>query len=301
MSFSPEAKNELCKVKIEKDCCVHALMYGLLLFSGSFSKRRISLRSRNGEVIRLYAHYLSGETGTIVDIKQPKAQSQSYMINVPDADDRVKVLNKFGYSGDETNMRLNYANLESECCNRAFIRGAFLSAGSLKNPQKGYQLEFKVPYEKLAKDFLKFLSGIDEVYIRPGIINRKGSFFVYIKKCDQITDLLAFMGANSAAMEMIQAKMLKGIRSYVNRTTNFETANITKTASAAASQIRAIKIIKQKKGLDFLDEELRELAAIRLKNPHMSLNELGKRLSRPLSKSGINHRLRKIVDISKTI
>lgn len=133
------------------------------------------------------------------------------------------------------------------------------------------------------------------------MISRKGDFVVYLKGSEQIADLLTYLGAQQASMELIQVKMLKEVRNYVNRTTNFTTANIGKTASAAAQHIRAIQKIERKMGLEGLPEDLRELAQLRLDNPEMSLRELGESLSEPISRSGVNHRLRRILEIAEDI
>lgn len=301
MSFSYDTKVELCEIEPKKDCCQHAMIYGLLLFGKNFSLRGISIRSQNKNVIRLYANYIAYSTSAIVDIRTIESTNKSkntYRIDIPSEQDRAKIVEQFGYSGKEVNLRLNRANLSDECCYSAFLRGVFLSCGSISNPQKSYRLEFRVAYEKLAYDLQKLIMDIDDIYIEPSVVSRKGSYYVYIKNFDQISDILAFIGAGNAAMEFIQTKMVKEVRSYVNRTTNFETANISKTASAAAAQITAIRKISEKRGLDFLDDDLKELAQIRLENPQMSLTELARLYSKPVSRSGINRRLSKIIDIA---
>lgn len=303
MSFSSDTKAELCEVIPEEDNLLHALAYGLLLFSKDFSDRKISIKSANKSVIDLYANYLAMYYSSIVDVLQSNNDNKSilYTLEIPNLQDRIKILNNFGYTGKEINLRLNHANLEDENCYSTFLRGAFLSCGYIKNPQKGYQLEFRTTHEKLAYDLKKFIMDIDMLYIEPKVVSRNGSYYVYIKNFEQISNVLAYIGANNATMQFIQAKMIKEIRSNVNRTTNFETANISKTAGAAAKQIVAIKNIMEKKTLDFLDDDLKELAQLRLENPQMSLNELAKQFSEPISRSGVDRRLKKLVDISNNI
>ena len=132
------------------------------------------------------------------------------------------------------------------------------------------------------------------------IRDRRGAFVVYSKGMEQVTDVLTYLGAQSAAMELMQVKMLKEVRNQVNRRTNFETANLGKTATAAARQLLAIQKIVASTGLGELPEDLRELAELRLQNPDMSLRELGETLSPPLSRSGVNHRLQRLVELAES-
>ncbi len=178
------------------------------------------------------------------------------------------------------------------------MRGAFLSCGTVTDPQKDYHLEFSVAHRRLAQDLVTLLEEIEGLRIQPSVTRRKGSYVVYIKGSEQIADLLTFMGAPSASMALMQAKMVKEVRNYVNRTTNFETANIDKTASASARQVAAIHGLEETVGLEQLPEDLREMAYLRLQNPDMSLRELGEALS--ISRSGANHRIQRLMELAKT-
>ena len=180
-----------------------------------------------------------------------------------------------------------------------YLRNLYLEKGTMNNPELDYHLEFACAGEEEARKLAAFLSDVAELSVTAGITKRKGQYIVYIKDSEQITDLLAFMGANQAAMEFMQVKMVKEVRNYVNRTTNFETANIGKTASAAAEQLKAIRKIEQNQGLASLPEELREVARLRLENPEYSLRELGEALSPPITRSGVNHRLKRILQIAQ--
>ena len=173
-----------------------------------------------------------------------------------------------------------------------------MSCGTVTNPQKDYHLEFSINHRKLAQDLVTLLEEVEGLHLQPSITQRKGSFVVYIKDSEQIADLLTYMGAPTAAMTLMQAKMVKEVRNYVNRTTNFETANIDKTASASARQVVAIRHLQETVGLDNLPEDLREMAYLRLENPEMSLRELGEALS--ISRSGANHRIQRLMEMAKT-
>lgn len=149
------------------------------------------------------------------------------------------MLAHFGHTGKETHVGINRANLENVCCMAAFLRGAFLTCGTVTDPSKEYHLEFTVPYRQLALQLITLLEEVEEIELHPALVCRKGIYVVYIKGSEKIEELLVYMGAAQAAMNLMQVKMIKEVRNHVNRTTNFETANINKTAQAAASANRS--------------------------------------------------------------
>ncbi len=303
MSFASELKKELCKAVPQNSCCQKAECYGLLLFGKSFHLLNISLKTENNALVHLAAQLAAETTGAIVDIStavsRRKDRRNVYAMRVAGEDQRKSILGYFGHTGEEISLRINHANLENECCGSAFLRGAFLSCGTISDPQKDYHLEFVVPFMNLAKDLSATIRAAYELDLQPGLTNRKGSFVVYIKGSERVADFLTYMGAGNAAMELMQAKMLKEVRNNVNRKTNFETANIDKTAQAAATQMIAIERVMGGAGISALPEELQELAMLRYRNPEMSLRELGEALSEPLSRSGVNHRLQRIVELAE--
>ncbi|MCY1714821.1 DNA-binding protein WhiA [Caproiciproducens galactitolivorans] len=305
MSFSSDTKIELCKETPRNSCCQKAECYGLLLFGRAFSGHAITLTTESGAAAHLAAQLTAETIGVIVDLSasvlRRKERKNAFTVTINGSEQRSAVLDFFGHDQKEMNLRINHSNMEDECCASAFLRGAFLSCGTVTDPAKDYRLEFTVPFMNLARDLSAFISGIYELDLQPGLLNRKGAFVVYIKGGERVADFLTYMGAGNAAMELMQAKMLKEVRNNVNRKTNFETANIDKTASAAAAQIIAIEKIRNTAGLDALPEELREIADLRYRNPDMSLRELGGALSEPLSRSGVNHRLQRIVDIAGSL
>ncbi|NLG92334.1 MAG: DNA-binding protein WhiA [Clostridiales bacterium] len=305
MSFSSDTKIELCKETPRDSCCRKAECYGLLLFARAFSDHAITLTTESGAAAHLAAQLTAETIGVIVDISasmlRRKERKSSFTVSVNGSEQRSAVLAFFGHNQKEINLRINHSNMEGDCCASAFLRGAFLSCGTVTDPNKDYRIEFIVPFMNLARDLSAFISGMYALDLQPGLLNRKGSFVVYVKGSERVADLLTYMGAGNAAMALMQTKMLKEVRNNVNRKTNFETANIDKTASAAAAQIIAIEKIIKTTGLDALPEELREIADLRYRNPEMSLRELGGALSEPLSRSGAHHRLPRIVDIARSL
>ena len=182
-----------------------------------------------------------------------------------------------------------------------FLKGAFLACGSIANPETEYHLEFNILDKKCCDLLLEILNSIAFLKLRLKIIKRRDSFVLYIKNSDKITDFLTYMDCKNCSMEIMQIKIIKEVRNNINRTTNFETANLSKTTNSSAIQINAIKKIKSTIGLENLPEHLKETAEIRLSNPYISLQEMTKLHKLPVSKSGINHRLKKLLNISKNL
>ena len=305
MSFSAEIKTELCKLQSLPPCCRKAQCYGMLLFARSFSDRAVSFVTEHPGFARLSASMLAEEAGVFVEmqtkITHRQQMPENCTVTVAGDDQRQQLLLHFGHEPGELHLRLKQENLQGDCCAAAFLRGAFLSCGSVIDPQREYHLEFSVGHRHLAEDLCALFAGLEEISLQPAMINRKGVYVVYLKESEAITDLLTFMGAQNGALELIQVKMFKELRNNVNRRSNCEAANLEKTANAAATQRVAIEKIRDQIGLDQLPPELRELAELRYENPEMSLRELGENLAEPISRSGVNHRLRRILEIAETL
>ncbi len=304
MSFAADVKSELCRQARVRDCCAKAECCGILLFAKQFSARGVVFSTEHRETARLLSELLTAQTQAVTEISAKMTRRRGHpvttAVTVPYEEDRQRILQFFGYTGKEVTMHINRAVLQKECCTAAFLRGVFLSCGTVTNPEKEYHLEFVVPYMNLAKDLQQLLAGREELALQPAVTNRKGNFIVYIKGSEGIENLLTYMGAVNAAMAFMQVKMLKEVRNQINRKTNFETANIDKTVSASAKQIEAIEAIMRSVGLHQLPADLQELAALRYENPEMSLRELGEKLSEPISRSGVNHRLRRILEFAES-
>jgi len=188
--------------------------------------------------------------------------------------------------------------LKKECCRRAFLRGAFLSCGAVCDPSKGYHLELVTQSEGLCLSLGEMMG---ELSILSRMVERKGSYVRYLKESGSIEDFLNFIGASSSALKIMELKVLKDMRNNVNRIVNCETANITKTVDASRNQLDAIGLIAAKRGLESLDPALKSAAQLRLENPDMSLSQLGGLVSPPITRSGMNHRLKKIMEIAARI
>ncbi len=296
MSFSSEVKKELVSLPVLSDCCKHAEAYGLLLFGRSFSSAAISFAAENRSVSEKYAaciRKIIGEEPAYSDRPGKMA-----IVSVKTAVERREILNAFGHTAGELSLRINRANLSEECCFAAFIRGVFLACGSISSPEKNYHLEFVVPFLKLSNDLFSFLQ---ELGFPPKHVMRKGYHIIYFKDSANIEDLLTLMGATNATLRLIGVKVDKDMRNHVNRRVNFETANIDRSVQAGSAQVEAIKKIARARGLDSLPQGLQEIARIRLDNPEATLYELETLLNGRLSRSGINHRLKRLVQIASQL
>lgn len=301
MSFSTDSKDELCRVENRRMCCLRAECYGIWLFSKCFTLKGNVFSTEHGGTARRMLELAAAGAGVSGELSYgiSRRKKTAYKVRLSDEAYRRQLLSAFGHTGIEPSLRVNRAQLENECCVSAFLRGAFLSCGSVTDPQKEYHLEFAVPYKNLANDLYTLLSEVDAFESFPSVAARKGGYVVYLKDSGQIENLLTFLGAPCAAMELMQVKMYKEAKNDINRKANFETANMDKTYSASARQIAAIAAISDAAGLEDLPENLRELAVLRLENPEMTLRELGEKLG--ISRSGVNHRLQRLLAMGEQL
>ncbi len=303
MSFSLNVKEELAKIEDMPPCCRRAMTYGMLLFGREFKGDAISIMTEHEVVARKYASLIKEETGVEAEVTVSKAEK--YTVSIKRKKDIEAVLSFFSTSGNESFTRINRGNLlnesssESEvlnCCNAAFFRGAFLSCGTLSDPNKGYHLEFVVPFRTLSLDLMKMLT---EYGLKAKHMLRRYVNIIYIKDSTSIEDLLNIMGAQASAFEIMNIKIYKDFRNVSNRRANFDSANVARTAIAACTQVEQIKKIMDSGRFAQLPEELRAFAALRVENPDASLREFGEMFSPPLSRSAVNHRIKKLLAFAK--
>lgn len=290
MSFSSDIKKELCSLENIQPCCYHAQVYGLVLFA-HFNRFNLSITTENKDVFDFYLKAMNDYLG--LEPETDTSRLKKLTAEVTDDSMKSDCFDKFGHSLNETSLRINYANIQNECCIASFLRGVFLSCGFVSDPNRTYHLEFVVPYKKLCNDLIKIITELD---LEPKYIMRKGNHIVYFKDSESIEDFLAYIGAQTASLYIMSVKIEKDIKNKVNRKLNFEYHNLDKTLSAARRQVDAIKYIKSTVGFAALPDSLRELAEVRLENPESPLSELAGMLENPVSKSGIKHRLDKIVE-----
>jgi len=192
----------------------------------------------------------------------------------------------------------NSSMKQDEQIARLCIREAFIKSGSMNDPNKKYHLEIMFKTKKKAEEMQQLLNNF---YIHPKVIKREKEYMLYLKEGEEISEFLALIGANSSVIKFEEVRVLKETRNDINRLVNCETANLNKTINAAVKQIEDIKLIKKKRKFSSLPENLQEIAELRLKNPDISLIELGKMLKEPIGKSGVNHRLKKLGQIAEDL
>ena len=309
MSFSSEIKEELSEQKLGARHCRIAEIAAIISLCGGVTvsgreRYRLKIQTENLPVARKYFTLLRKTFNIVVEfsIRQYKGQKKSrvYTVDVKNHEDVVQILqavkleNGSEYSDDVVGLPDNLIT-QRVCCKRAFLRGAFLVAGSVSDPTKFYHLEFTCATEAKAEQLQSILRAFQ---LEARIIPRKKYYVVYLKEGDQIVDALNVMEAHRALMELENIRILKDMRNTVNRKVNCETANIHKTVSAAVKQIEDIKYIRDTIGFGELPEMLLQMAEIRLSYPDATLKELGMLLSPQVGKSGVNHRLRKLSEIA---
>lgn len=302
MSFSAKVKQELTQIKDLPPCCSHALTYGLLLFARSFNYSGISIMTEHQCVADEYFHMVKDTAGVTPDYKLSKAGK--YTVSIAKPEDMTKVFDCFSLSGKEAVMRINRGNLLNDCkgdpdepwncCNGAFLRGAFLSCGTITDPNKGYHLEFVVPYRALSRDLLKMLTEYD---LKAKCMTRRGVNVIYLKDSESIEDLLNIIGARNCAFEIMNIKIFKDVRNSANRKSNFNVANITRTVNASYDQVEAFVKIQSSPLYDKLDEDTRAFLMLRIDNPDASLRELGEMFDPPLSRSAVNYKIKKLMTV----
>ena len=294
MSFASDTKEELCKIEPDSLLVGKALFYGMCLFGGSFSKQKMSFTFDSYDTLSLFIQMINGYANIRPEISQEG--EHSFRVYLEEEDQRKKLLFYFGYTGDEPTLRIRKDELGDDELRAAFLRGCFLACGHLSHPQSGYHMEFVVPHLKLSQDLSDVIA---EALLRPKSIQRKGMYVLYLKDSESIEDMLTLLGAVQASMKMMNIKIFKDLRNHANRVTNCETANIDKTVAASRQQILDIKEIQNSNALSKLSDDLLEMAQLRLAEPEISLRELGQKLSKPLSRSGVYHRFDKIHELAE--
>ena len=311
MSFSGEVKEELSRQFHKSRHCQIAEIAAILSFVGRLEEvqgqKILHVYTENLSLARKYFVLMrkTFHANVRIAVRQNVYlhKSRIFVISLVVPDEIRKVLLAVKWENEKgEDIRgggvVNRLLVQNTCCRRAFIRGAFLSAGSMSDPEKSYHLEFVCSEQHKAEHLREIVKsfGMDAK-----IVLRKRSYVVYLKEGSQIVDMLNIMEAHVALMNLENVRILKEMRNSVNRQVNCETANINKTVSAAVKQVEDINYIKSVRGLDSLSDNLREIALLRLEYPQAALKELGTYLEPPVGKSGVNHRLRKLCEIAEEL
>lgn len=309
MSFSSKVKKELAEHISNATHCRIAELAALISMCGSViidENNQYSIRVRTEteptarKVRELLWKTFHIDTKIAIRDNAYSRIGKTYTLTVRDNQEAIKILQATKLINDSGEIEENFSITNNivimkDCCKRAFIRGAFMAAGSISDPNKSYHFEIKCNSNKKSEQLINLLKNYD---IDGKMVARKGSYVVYIKEGEGIVDVLNVMEAHVSLMEMENIRILKGMSNYYNRQVNCETANIKKTVATSVRQIEDINYIIKNKGISYLPTKLQDIALVRIDNPDASLQELGEMLNPPLGKSGVNHRLRKICQIA---
>jgi len=296
MSFSNDVREELCSYINDKDK-KFACLYGMLLFSKVLSPERICFQTESSISSERFAKLFKSVFRYEPECIEHERRSGNILrcYDITDKPIIEEVYSRYRLSAG--NRAIDY-DIVSTGSLGVFTAGIFLAGGSVNDPAKEYHLEFVSPEEELARELAALLAEID---IRAGITTRRSQYVVYVKESESIEDTLTFMGAQQCTLDLINIKIYKDMRNKVNRIANCDNANIDKVVAAATRQTEDIQLIASSVGLDSLPDELREVAELRLENSDMSLKDIGESLSEPISRSGVNHRFRKLSKIAENI
>ena len=290
MSFSSDVKSELCRLSLGRADCAAAEAYGVLLFANSFSHREIRVITACGELAQRLPRLFMRAFGFGFDRVTEGARS---VLTITDPEKIAAVFARYGYDpGELLAHHVNFGALEEDAGCAAFLRGAFLAGGSITDPEKRSHLELVTDHKNVAGETFVLLL---ELGFTPRETMRKGHYVIYFKQSEVIEDLFTTIGAPNAAMALMSAKVEKDMRNAINRRVNCDSANADKIVSASQAQLEHIRAIERSVGLDALSEDLRQVALLRIANPEASLSDLALLSDPPLSKSGINHKMRKLM------
>ena len=296
MSFSSQVKAELCRSSLSRRCCAQAEAYGVLLYCNQFTPRQVRIVTESAEFAqRLPALFQKAFRLAFDRMPEEGAGKRTFQITAPDK--LCALFSAFGQNPAESLAHhINFAVLEEEHCRTAFFRGAFLAGGSVTDPAKRYHLELATAQLSVSGELRALLR---EAGFSPKETLRKGNSLTYFKQSEAIEDFLTAIGAPLAAMEIMNAKAEKDLRGSVNRRVNCDAHNLDKAVDAAQEQIEAIYTLEQRGMLAELPDKLKEAVDLRMAHPEMTLSQLCALCDPPVSKSALNHRLRKLLGLAK--
>ena len=291
MRFASQARDEIARRSLQKDCCVRAAAYGIACFAKYFDASGLVLQTEQELTTQVASQLFArcGVQGDIIEKQRPSGVVYEFSIRAPEQVARMHEL--FGTTGTETSLQIDPRLIRCQTCVSAYIGAAFLCSGTVTDPQKEYNIEFLTSRTNLARDFEALLA---EHEFAPHRTRRNGVNLVYVKSCDNVERILSFMGAAEASAQLSAQKAVKQMRNQINRHTNCDTANLGKTARANAQTLKAIRFLEEQGALKTLPEALQQAAARRLEYPDLSLTALCGCFDPPMSKSGLSHRMKKL-------
>lgn len=297
MSFAADVKTELCRDGMGRKCCARAELYGALLFCRSFRADEVRIVTGGPAFAKRLPDLLRRAFKLTFDLAPEPGEGQGKRMFLLDKPEKLAVLQDcYGYDpAVSVAHHINFAVLEEEHCRAAFLRGAFLAGGSVNDPEKGYHLELVTSHYSVSRELCALLL---EAGFSAKQITRKSNYVTYFKLSETIEEFLTYIGAPISAMAVMNAKAEKDLRGSVNRRVNCDSANLDKAVEAALGQVEAIQRLAASRGLDSLPDKLRQTAQLRLEHPELTLTQLAALCDPPVSKSALNHRVRKLMELA---
>ena len=292
-SFAYRVKSELCRQHVQRAC-------GVLLYSNTFNNREIRIITENSEFAARLPRLFKRAFDLKFDRLPEEHNSHGKLVfQMNDPEKLEKIIHQLGYDLKQNLvMHVNFGLLEDDCCRTSFLRGAFLAGGSVTDPEKRYHLELTTSHAQASREMSALLT---EMGFAPRSVMRTGNSVTYFKQCEHIENILTTIGAPAAAVEMMTTKLEKELVNNANRAMNCDIANVNKTLEAAQEQCEAIEILKDAGRLELLPKQIKETAMLRLQYPELSLTQLAEFCVPPVTKSCINHRMRKIMEIARDL
>ena len=297
VSFSANAKAEICRVFPNRHCCALAEAFGILLFCNSFYNDNIKIITESRDFALFLPKLFKKAFNLSFDVFPSMESPGKLVFQIFDEEKIAQIMDAFGFDQDTLSLHVNLPIVESECCRAAFLRGAFLAGGSVTDPEKGYHMELNTTHGSVARETFVLMREI--VDFSPKSAQRAGGHVLYFKQSDLISDYLTFLGAPIAAMGIMEAKLEKELNNKVNRRCNSDDANTSKVVEAAQEQLGAIRILKERGLYEKLPAKLQQAASAREAHPESALSELAGMMDPPITKPAMNHRLKKLVQMAK--
>ena len=295
MSFCSNVKAEFARHPIGKVCCAVAETYGVLMFCNTFTLSAVKIITESHDFAQRLPKLFKKAFDMEFDVLPEQEQGKQVFI-IEQQEKILHIYETFGLEPTTVNLHVNLGVLEEECCRIAFLRGAFMAGGSVTDPEKRYHLELATSHMRVSREVYSLLM---EQGFYPKDTTRGGNSILYFKQSDYIEDVLTTLGAPVCAMQIMEAKVEKEFRNKINRRVNCETANVGKAVDAAQEQLAAIRRLEKNGTYNDLPDKLRKTAELRKEHPEATLLELAQMQEPPLTKSAINHRMRKIIELSK--
>ena len=298
VSFSANAKAEVCKAMPQRPCCALAQCFGVLLFCNSFGADGIRIVTESKEFAQSLPKLFRKAFDLSFDATPEGESASKQVFQISDGEKIAKIMDAFGFEpAGPVALHVNLPIVEDDCCKATFLRGAFLAGGSVTDPEKGYHLEIATTHGGVARQSYTLMQEVLGFY--PKTASRGGGQVLYLKQSDLISDFLTFLGAPVAAMGIMEARLEKELNNKVNRRCNCDEANTSKVVEAAQEQLSAIRVLQDAGLLEHLPHKLLQAAKARQENPAASLTELAAMMEPPITKPAMNHRLKKLVELAK--